>query len=119
MATAPNFQINGNTLPSPSFHRWIIPEDRGIDGLGQKRYNPYSSFEINWSSMDQSDFNSLNTVWLGQYGSGTSTVRLPQYDVSTYAFKNYTGTVVDKPTNGNYNENFVNDVKILIRKITI
>jgi len=119
MATSPNFVINGNSLPSPSRHKWLIPEDRGIDGLGMKRYQPYFSYEISWSDMSKSDFDSLNTIWKGQYGSGTSVVKLPQYDNSTYQFTFYSGCVVDKPTNMDYNENFVSDVKIIIRKISI
>lgn len=116
---SPNYQINSTALPSPTKAGWALPGIYGTDGNGQSRYEPFYEYELNWSLLTQAEYNSLYTLWLGAYGSGTSTCRLPTYNTTTYAFSNYTGVVFDMPTFGDYDTNYVAGVKMTIRKITV
>ena len=116
----PDFEINGNDLPNPTEFKWILPEVRGIDGFGNKRFDPYYSMEIRWDYLTQEEFYSgINRVYLGHFNSGSATSRLPEYYGATYGFKNYSGTIIDRPEVSNYVQNFVKDVKLIIRKIRV
>lgn len=119
MTTLPTFKINNVTLPSPSNHHWILPNSKGINGNGVAIYEPYYSYELLWNYLSQSDYNTIFQTWLGTYNSGTSVINVPQINTSNYQFHEYSGVVVDIPTVGDYNENYLGNVKIMIRKIVI
>jgi len=119
MTVLPAFKINNNTLPSPVSHRWIIPEDKGFNGSGQRLYTPYFNYEISWSFLTQSEFQNIYNIWLGYYNSGTASVDLPQFNSSSYAFTTYTGVTIDHPVVNAYRENYVEDIKITIRRVKI
>jgi len=115
----PDFYINNNLLPSPSEHKWIIPDVKGDNGNGQKQYTPYFSYEISWNRMSQNEFSFLYNIWLGHYNSGTAVVKLPSYFSNSYLFTYYSGVVIDQPVVGGYDENYVVNIKLTIRKINI
>lgn len=119
MTIQPNFQINGNNLPSPSTHKWIEPDDKGENGVGRRLYTPYFNYELTWNFLTQVEFRVLTDIWRGHYGSGTATAKLPDYYGAVYGFTNYTGVYMDRPLVGNsYKENYVADIKVIIRRIS-
>lgn len=116
----PDFRINNNRIPDPTDSNWIIAETRGIDGIGQKRYTPYFSYQITYNNISPIDYYSgILAIWNGHYMSGTAVVKLPKYNGSDYVFSEYSGTIIDRPEIGKYNNNFISDVKITIRKIRV
>lgn len=119
MAVQPAYVINGNSLPAPKDHKWIEPDAKGDNGNGQRLYTPYFSYELSWDKLTQTEFQGLLTIWLGGYLSGTYNAVLPQYNGGSYGFITYSGTVLDRPMSGGYYENYVNNVKLTIRKINV
>lgn len=119
MSATGTYQFNNNNLPSPTIGDWNIPDVRGENGGGQKRYDRYFSFEINWNYMDYSDFNGLMNVWKGHYNSGTAVVNLPMFQNTQWYFQEYSGVVVDRPEFNQYYNTHYRDVKVMIRKIAI
>ena len=120
MTTLPEYQLNSVSLPAPTDGKWIEPSEKGTDGVGQTKYVNFFEFELFWSRITQEDFRTIYNAWLGHYGSGTATVRLPDYDGTTYAFANFTGVYVDRPKHGrSYDHNYVAEVRMKIVKITV
>lgn len=116
----PDFQINGNSIPNPTESKWVLPEVRGIDGFGYKRFDPFYSYELRWDFLTQEEFYSgVWRIYQGHFLSGGARVQLPSYDNPTYGFETYSGTIMDRPEIGNYYQNHVRDVKLTIRKIRI
>lgn len=113
------YQINNNTLPSPTTGKWILPSVRAENGAGQKRYDRYYSFELTWNYMDYSDFNGLFRVWKGHYNSGNAVANLPLHENTTWYFGEFSGTLVDQPEYAKYHNTYYQDVKLTIRKISI
>jgi hypothetical protein len=115
----PNIRINGNKLPDPTELSWNIPEVKGIDGFGNKRYDPYYSFELKWDYLTQAEYYNLMSIWQGHYLSGSAVVNLPGINDPTYQYHEYSGTVIDKPEMGNYYTEHGKGVKVIIRKIRV
>lgn len=111
--------INNNRLPSPTMAKWIEPEVRAENGAGVERYNKYLGYEITWDRLSYPEFNGLNNVWKGHYNSGSAVVNLPQYQGTQWYFQEYSGTIVDRPKFARYNNTYYQDVRIVIRKITV
>ena len=116
----PTVTINGNTVPQPTEMNWTWPKMRGQDGNGMPRYEPYASLELVWNRLTQEDFYTLYNTWRGHYNSGTGNITLPQANGSVYNFITYSGTYFDMPqSNSAYDTNYVADVRMIIRRVTI
>lgn len=113
------FKINNVSIAAPKKSKWIIPEDKGMNGIGQKQYTAFYSYELNWDGLTQAEFQNIFQLWQGHYGSGTATADLPQFNATSYGFITYTGVLLDQPIVGEYNENYLNDVKLIIRRIRV
>lgn len=119
----PDYKINDVTLGQPTQVRWILPPVKGVDGTGMKRYGPYHTFELNWNLMNETDFNVLMEIWRGHYNSGTASITVPEYNIIgadwATGFVTYTGTYMDRPEYGNYNNTYHQNVKVTLRRIFI
>lgn len=119
MTVSPAFIINGVSIPSPSNHKWRIPTIKGIDGGGNARYDPYYEYELLWNFLEQDDYEILYRTWQGTYNSGTSVANLPRLNAASYAFREYSGVVIDMPTMEGYDHNYALNIKMVIRKISL
>ena len=115
----PAFKINGITIASPTESGYEISSVKGTDGSGQKRYNPFYEYNLEWNYLPQDELQEIYNAWIGTYGSGTVSCQIPQHNSSTYQFVVYSGVMIDQPEVANYQDNFVQGVKIKIRKISI
>ena len=110
--------INGTTLAlQPTSGKWADREQIGVDGNGRAIYSGVREFELQWGVMSASEFNELHGLFDALGGTGTATVSLPEYAGSSYSFKEYSGTVLREPRAGQYFEQYVTDVNLLIVKI--
>jgi hypothetical protein len=119
----PDFKISGISIACPSRHRWEIPRARGADGQGQIRYPAFHSYVLEWGFLTQPEFSNLYNIWLGQYGSGTTSIQLPRWQGSgtanDYTFHIYSGVVMEMPAPQDYNYGNLSGIKVTIRKISV
>ena len=114
-----SYIINGTTLSlQPASGKWNDRQSIGIDGNGHAVYPGNREFEMSWEFMSTSEFNQLRTFYLAIGNTGTAVVNIPEYAASTWVFKEYSGTVLREPEAGQYFEQYVSSVKMLIVKIT-
>ena len=119
MATL-DYQINGVSIPCPTNMQWQVPPTKGIRGDGMKLYDPYYSIQLQWNYLNAADFTTLVRVWKGLYNSGTSVIRVPEYGVTPYVFKTFSGVFVDQPEPQSPLEfEYYSSISMTIRKVNI
>ena len=113
-----SYKINGTTLTlQPETGKWSDNEQIGVDGNGHAIYSATREFELQWGVMSMSEWNELNGLFSAIGSTGTAVVELPQYAGSSWAFHEYSGTVLREPRVGDFFEQHVTDVTMLIVKI--
>jgi hypothetical protein len=112
------FIINGTTLDlQPTVGRWNNRDEIGVDGNGHSVYTGLREFELSWGLMSMSEFQELQNLYDAIGNTGTAVVSLPEYGASAWGFREYSGTVLREPQVGQFFEEHVEDVKLLIVKI--
>ncbi len=112
------YSINGTTLAlQPTSGEWKDREAIGVDGNGHTVYSGYREFEMKWGFMSMSEFNELHGLFTAIGNTGTAVVSLPTYAGASWAFTEYSGTVLQEPKAGQYFEQYVGDVNLLVVKI--
>lgn len=110
--------INGTSLTlQPESGRWIDRDGIGVDGNGHAVYSGVREFEMQWGFMSMSEWNELYGLFVAIGNTGTAVVSLPSYANSSWAFREYSGTVLREPEVGEFFETHVSNVKLLIVKI--
>lgn len=113
-----SFALNGtNFTLQPSTFGWESRESLGVDGNGMPMYSSVGSFQIAWGLMSTSELNQLITIFDAMASTGTVVADLPQWGHSGYYFKSYSGTVMNRPTVGEYFNSYVTDVRLVISNI--
>lgn len=114
------YKINGTTLSlQPTAGRWNTREELGVDGAGHPRYPLVREFEIQWGLMPVADFNQIYNFFNACGVTGTAIVDLPKFANATWAFQSYTGCVLREPQTGNFFEETVTDVVLLVTNIRV
>jgi len=112
------YKINGSAITlQPAEGQWKDRESIGVDGNGHAVYSGKREYEMRWGFMLASEFNQLVTFFNTVGNTGTAVVSLPQYGASSYAFYDYTGCVLREPESGDFFEQYVSDVRLLVVKI--
>ena len=113
------YKINGSTITlQPTTGKWEARDPIGVDGNGHAVYSSMREFEMRWGFMSMSEFQELQGFYDSIGNTGTAVVSMPQYGASTYTFYDYTGCVVREPEAGEFFEQYVSDVKLLIVKVS-
>ena len=112
------YKIGGVELSlQPSAGRWIIPDPLGIGISGMARYPAIKQFELLWDYMPISDYNQLFTFYENQSLTGTYVVELPDIEDNEWAFREFSVVVINHPTSGDYFQEHISDVSLVIRNI--
>jgi hypothetical protein len=114
------FALNGNILLNPTTHNWVAPASYGTSLVGRVLYGGVLSYELNWSMLNQEQFN----VLVNTYVSGSCVADLPPWrGVATppylYDFESYTGTYLSMPSYQSYFEGNYQGVKVLINNVIV
>jgi len=113
------YSINGTDLTmQPTEGRWVDRDALGRDGNGRNIYPAPREFEMKFNLISTSDLQQLQTFFSAVGATGTVVVSLPQYGASAYQFYSYSGCILSEPTVNAYFEEYLNDVKITVSKIT-
>jgi hypothetical protein len=113
------YAINGTDLSlQPSTGQWLGRDILGTDGNGRAIYPNIRSFEMSWDVMPIVDLHQITDL---QEASDTSplVVDLPRWatGINDYQFRSYSGTYAEEPVVGQYFEQHVMEVKLVIRNI--
>ena len=110
--------INGTTLAlQPTSGAWKDRDSLGVDGNGHSVYSAAREFEMRWGFMSMSEFKEIHDLYNAIGNTGTAVVSLPTYAGASWGFTEYSGTVLREPEAGQYFEQYVSDVTLLVVKI--
>jgi hypothetical protein len=113
------YAINGVTLTAqPEAGDWKDREKLGDDGNGRPIYPRPREFEMKWGFISMSDWNQLNTFFQSVGATGTVTVDLPKYGGTSWQFQSYSGCILSEPIMGQYFEEYISEVRLVVSKIT-
>lgn len=115
-----SYGINGVafSLP-PTTGQWEAKDAIGVDGNGHPIYSAYGEFTLNWGLMPTSDFKQLNDLYISVSNTGTAVVELPRWGDVDYLYYAYSGTIVSRPTVGEYFSEHVSEVRLTISRIRV
>ena len=114
------YKINGTEIPiQPTETRWLNPSPLGIGANGVPRYPSIRSFELNWDFITMEEWNTLQGFFDLQNNTGTSVVEVPQYAASSYTFFAYSGCNLYMPEIGNFFDEYVTSVVLVVDGIRI
>lgn len=112
-----SFAVNGTNLQlQPSTFRWGDRDIIGRDGMGRAIYPALGTFEMLWGLMSTGDLEQLISFAVASQ-TGTVIVDLPEWGNSGYLFQSYSGTLLDRPTVGEYFNTYVTDVRLTVTNI--
>jgi len=113
------YKVNGSAITlQPTSGKWANRDSIGVDGNGHEIYTGKREFEMRWGFMSASEFNELIGFFNAIGNTGTAVVSLPQYGASAYTFYAYSGCVLREPEAGEFFEEYVSDVSLLVVKIS-
>jgi hypothetical protein len=112
------YKIGGTELSlQPSSGRWVILDPLGIGISGMARYPAVKQFELLWDLMPLADYAQLYSLYESQSLTGTYVVELPDIEDNAWAFREFSGAVINHPTAGEYFQEHISDVSLVIRNI--
>lgn len=115
-----SFAINGvNLTLQPSSFQWEELELLGRNGQGRAIYPAQTTFLLNWGLMSTQDLDQIIGLYDTVSVTGTAVVDLPEWGHADYYFKSYSGTLLNRPTVGEYFNTYVTDVKLVVTKIRV
>lgn len=112
------YKINDTQLNlQPTTGRWVNRGIAFVDGNGHPVYPSRREFIMTWELVPISDLSELQG-YFDQVGvTGSVSVTLPQYGASSYVFRDYSGCVIAEPEIGEFFEEHVTQVSVLISRI--
>lgn len=112
-----SFGFNGTDLQlQPSTFKWGDRDLLGRDGDGRAIYPALGTFEMQWGLMSTENLEQLNNFFLSSQ-TGTMVADLPAWGHQDYYFQSYSGTLLDRPTVGEYFNTYVTNVTLMITNI--
>lgn len=112
------YKINGTDITiQPETGHWVDRESIGRDGNGRNVYVAPREFELKWGLISISEWSQLRTFFGSVGATGTAVVTLPKYSSSSYAYYDYSGCILNEPTVGEYFEEFVSDVRLVVSRV--
>lgn len=115
-----NYRINGRAILEPSAGRWVPRQALDIEGDNRAIYSEFRSFQLEWQLVAYEDWSALQAFFDTVESTGTSVVRIPEFPTATgtpYAFREYSGVMIDEPQVDPFFETFPTRMVLLIRNI--
>jgi len=113
-----SFAINGTAFSKPpTEHGWVNQSILGTTGDGHPIYPAFRSYEMSFDFQDASEFSTFQGYFNALNLTGTASIDLPEYGVSTYQFRTYSGCVINQPEYDEYFEGYYQGATITVNKI--
>lgn len=111
--------FNGTVLSiQPSEHDWVDRQSVGTDGNGVEVYVAPRQYELKYDLIDTDQWNEIYNFFLAQGVTGSIVSTLPKWNTTPYTMYAYSGTILREPTYGGWFQNYYQNVKLLIVRIT-
>lgn len=112
------YAANGTDFTlQPTEGRWNEPQDFGFDGLGHPIYAAVRTFEMKWNLISTSDLSQIIGFFRAVSNTGTVAMDLPKWGEPAYSFYRYSGCTLNDVRVGEYFNEYVTDVRLLIYNI--
>lgn len=111
------YRINGVDIVQPSESHWLNRDELGRTGLGQTVYPATRQLELKWDFLSMAEFYGILGYYNQQGASGSVIMDLPTWGGSMWAFKSYTGTILDEPKYDIFFEQYYQGVSLLVANI--
>lgn len=112
------YAINAASLSlQPSSHQWQERPSYGFDGSAHPIQSAVRSYELGWQLMSPSEFQEMVGYYNITQNTGTVAVDLPSFAAAGYIFTRYSGCTLSEPVFGDYFNEYLKDVKMLIYNI--
>src|SRR3990167_1218926 len=95
-----DYRINGHPILEPTAGRWVPREILDRQGDNRAIYSEFRTFQLEWGLVQYEDWSALQVLFDAVESTGTSVVRLPEYPTATgtpYAYREYSGVMIDEP----------------------
>jgi hypothetical protein len=97
------YTVNGTALTfQPTRGRWNEQKELATDGNNRPIYPAVWEYELFWDGCSPAFFSTLRGLWEGTSTTGTAVITLPDPDSTIFEFKEYSGTVFEKPKMSEY-----------------
>lgn len=114
-----DYKINGVSVQDPTNGEWINPRSLGYSGSGRVVYPPLREFRLEWNLMSISDFDTVRDEWRKDQITGSVTADLPDLLANSYVFRTFSGCHLQEPEVGQYFEQYVMDVVLVVTAIRV
>jgi hypothetical protein len=118
-----DWQINGQHLTTPPTEAgWVNRRPLDVSGENRAIYPGIHEFEMKWVLLSYQDWAALQVLFNARETTGTSVVKIPAYPSitgSAFAFREYSGVMIDEPSVGMFFEEFPRQVVLMIRNIAV
>lgn len=104
------------TLP-PTRGRWVDRENLGMDGGAHPVYPAVRTFEMSWQLISMSDLSQITGFYNSVQNTGTVSADLPKWNGVPYQFQRYSGCTLGEPSVGEFFNEYVQEVKLLIYNV--
>jgi len=117
-----NYRINGHPIFEPTAGRWLDRDAVDVQGDSRVIYSEFRSFQLEWSLVEYEDWGAMQVLFNAVESTGTSVVRIPAFPTVTgtaYAFREYSGVLIDEPQVDAFFETHPTRMVLMIRHIRI
>jgi hypothetical protein len=115
-----SYGVNGVALTlQPTSGQWEAKSPLGFDGNGHPIYPPMGEFTLSWGLISTGELAQLINFYESVSNTGTVVTELPKWGDSNYLFYSYSGTIIQRPTVGEYFQGWVSDVKMIVSRIRV
>ena len=112
------YAFNGtDLLLQPTSGKWQERTNYGLDGGAHPVYPAVRNFELTWQLISPSDAQQIITFYNAISNTGTVVACLPEWGASAYQFRNYSGASLQEPTVGEYFNEHITEVRLLILNV--
>lgn len=117
-----DYRINGHPIFEPTAGRWLPRNALDRQGDNRTIYSEFREFQLEWALVEYEDWAAMQVLFDAVESTGTSVVRIPAYPTVTgtaYAFREYSGVLIDEPQVDAFFETHPTRMVLMIRNVRI
>lgn len=114
-----DYKLNSIEIADPTSGEWAVPRSLGYTGSGRVVYPPLREFRLQWNLMSIADLDEIRDEWRKDQVTGSVTADLPDLAASSYVFRTFSGCHLQEPEIGEYFQEYVMDVVLVVTAIRV
>lgn len=113
------YKIDGISILAPTSGQWVPRRTIEITGEGRPIYPEVREFRLQWQLMPIDKFDEIYGAWETVQATGSNVVELPDILASSYVFREFSGCFVQEPSVGDYFQEHVRNVVLVVTNIQV